>query len=590
MATQKAVPALVLSRTRDAGLSRYVPALEWLRHYRRQDLTGDLTAGVIAAIMVVPQGMAYAQLAGLPPQAGLYASIVPPVLYALLASSRYVAMGPTAISALLVATGLGQLAPPGSAEYWALALALALLVGLIRIAMGLLGVGFLANFLSHSVLVGFTSAAVLIIALSQVEHLLGIPVPRFAALHEAAIYIARHIAESNVVTLVIGSASALVLLYFRTGLRRGLRRWRVPGSLREPISRSAPLVVVALSALLVWGFRLYDEDGVRIVGEIPTGLPPLTVPPFDPGRWRALLPAALTISVVGFVESISSAKSFASKRRQKLDANQELLATGVANLSAAFTGGYPVSGSFARSAVNFAAGANTPLANIVTALLIGLTVIFLTPLLYFVPEAALAAVIIAAVFSLVDLPFLKLVWRYSRADTAALLITFFAVLELGVERGIAVGVVAALALYLWRTSQPHLAVVGRLGSSEHFRNVRRYQVTTYPHVLAVRVDSSLYFANANIFSDLLRSMVADRPEVEHVVLIGSSINFIDASALETLEGLVRELRDAGVTFHLADFKGRVLDRLERVGFAARLGKGRVFISAHEAMQALAEKG
>jgi len=352
------------------------------------------------------------------------------------------------------------------------------------------------------------------------------------------------------------------------------------------VTRAAPLAVVALTTVLVWGLGLDRSAAVRIVGEIPSGLPPLTLPSFDLGRWQALLPSALAISLVGYVESISSAKTLASKRRERLDANQELLATGAANLGAAFTGGYPISGSFSRSAVNFAAGARTGLSNVVTAAAITLTVLFLTPLLYFLPQAALGAIIIAAIFGLVDIAFLRLVWRYSQADTAALLITFLAVLELGVERGILVGIVASLALYLWRTSHPHVAVVGRLGSSEHFRNVKRYPVQTHPHILAIRVDSSLYFANANIFCDLLRASLADRPEIRHVVLIGSSVNFIDASAVEALDSLVQELRDAGVAFHLADFKGRVMDRLDRVGFASRMGEGRIFLSAHEAILAL----
>ena len=579
-------PALALRPPLGEHVRRYVPALDWLRRYRRQDLSGDAMAGLIVAIMLVPQGMAYAQLAGLPPQAGLYASIVPLVLYGLLASSRYVNMGPTAISSLLVATGIGQLAAEGNAEYWDLALVLAFLVGIIRIVMGLLGVGFLVNFLSHSVLAGFTSAAVLIIGASQVEHLLGIDVSRFGTLHEALISILGRAAGTNPITLAIGLTSAALLYYFRGPLPRQLRRWRVPPTIREPVTRAAPLAVVALTTVLVWGLGLDRSAAVRIVGEIPSGLPPLTLPSFDLGRWQALLPSALAISLVGYVESISSAKTLASKRRERLDANQELLATGAANLGAAFTGGYPISGSFSRSAVNFAAGARTGLSNVVTAAAITLTVLFLTPLLYFLPQAALGAIIIAAIFGLVDIAFLRLVWRYSQADTAALLITFLAVLELGVERGILVGIVASLALYLWRTSHPHVAVVGRLGSSEHFRNVKRYPVQTHPHILAIRVDSSLYFANANIFCDLLRASLADRPEIRHVVLIGSSVNFIDASAVEALDSLVQELRDAGVAFHLADFKGRVMDRLDRVGFASRMGEGRIFLSAHEAILAL----
>jgi SulP family sulfate permease len=300
-----------------------------------------------------------------------------------------------------------------------------------------------------------------------------------------------------------------------------------------------------------------------------------------------LLPTALAISFVGYMESVSVAKSLASKRRQKIDANQELVALGAANLGAAFTGGYPVTGGFSRSVVNFSAGANTGLASIITAALIALTVIFLTPLFYYLPRAVLAAIIVVAVFGLIDLATLRHVWRYSKADGLSLVLTFLAVLALGVEIGILVGVAVSLLLYLWRTSKPHMAVVGRVGESEHFRNVLRHQVQTCPHVVAVRVDESLYFANTKYLEDSLLSMVADRPEVRHLLLICSAVNFVDASALETLEGLVHELSDAGVELWLSEVKGPVMDRLQAIGFVDELGANHVFLSTHDAMRALA---
>jgi SulP family sulfate permease len=358
----------------------------------------------------------------------------------------------------------------------------------------------------------------------------------------------------------------------------------------EPITKGAPLVAVLGGSLIVWGLGLHESAGVRIVGAIPTGLPPLTVPSLDWGLWRTLLPSAFAIAAVGVIESMSVAKSLASKRREKIDADQELVAGGVANLGAALTGGYPVTGSFSRSVVNFTSGANTGLASLVTAGLVSLTVLFLTPALYFLPQAVLAGIIMATIFTLVDLAMVRFVWRYNRRDAAALLVTFLAVLEISANAGLVVGMLAALGLYLWRTSRPHVAVVGRVGDSDRFRDVRRAEVRTHPYVLLVRVDAPLYFANTKYIEDWLRRVVADHPGVKHIVLICAGVNFIDASALRTLESVIAELHDAGVTLHLAEVQDLVLEELARVDFPTCLGEGRVFSSAYEALQVLGGEG
>jgi SulP family sulfate permease len=322
------------------------------------------------------------------------------------------------------------------------------------------------------------------------------------------------------------------------------------------------------------------------VGEVPAGLPPITLPVFDVNVWQLLLPTALAISFVGFMESISVAKSLASKRRQKVDADQELVALGAANFGATFSGGYPVTGGFSRSVVNFTAGANTGLASIITAVLVAVTVIFLTPLFYYLPNAVLAAIIMVAVFGLIDVKTFKHVWKYNKADAASMIVTFLAVLAVGVETGILVGVAAALALYVWRTSRPHMAEVGRIASTETYRNVERHEVETWPQTVAIRVDESLYFANTKYLEDVVLQMVADKPELKYLVLIGIAVNDIDASALETLESLNQELRDAGVELHLAGFKGPITDRLKAIGFIDQIGPGRVHLSTHGAMKAL----
>lgn len=587
MATLEAVSSTTIQRRAEkSSLSRFLPFLDWLVHYRRANLVGDLMAGIIVAIMLVPQGMAYALLAGLPPQVGLYASIAPLVIYGLLGTSRTLAVGPVAIVSLLVVSGVSPLAEPGSAGYIQLVLTLALLVGLIQAVMGLVRLGFLVNFLSHPVLSGFTSAAAIVIGFSQLKHLLGVSIPQTEQLYELLLHLAQRLGESNPVTVSIGLGSVGVLLYFKYGLGKQLKRWGVSERLIVPLTRSAPLVVVLLGTGLVWALDLHEQTNVKIVAEVPAGLPGLTLPLLDPQVWQLLLPTALAISFVGYMESISVAKSLASKRRQKIDADQELIALGAANLGATLTGGYPVTGGFSRSVVNFSAGANTGLASLITAALMALTVIFLTPLFYFLPQAVLAAIIIVAVAGLIDLVTFRHVWHYNKADAASLIVTFLTVLALGVEVGIGVGVAVTILLFLWRTSRPHVAVVGRLGQSETYRNILRHPVKTCPHVVAIRVDESLYFANTKFLEDCVLGLMAERPEVKHLVLSGIAINFIDASALETLEALVEELRSAGVEFHLAEIKGPVMDRLKAIGFVDKIGPAHIHLSTHDAMQAL----
>jgi SulP family sulfate permease len=569
-----------------AGVRRFFPMLGWAPSYRREYLVGDVTAGVIVAIMLVPQAMAYAMLAGLPAEVGLYASILPLVLYALMGTSRVLAVGPVAMVSLLVAFGVQEAGAADAATATAYALVLAALVGLLQLGMGLLRVGFITNYLSHPVLSGFTSAAALLIGFSQVKHLLGVSVPRHEHFYENVLAVWQVLGSTNRVTLALAAGSILLLVAFRTVVGPALRAVGMASHLVDPMTKAAPLFVVALSTMAVVGLDLAASAGVRIVGDIPGGLPGLTMPSLDWTIWRALLPTALLISFVGFMESASVARALASKRRQRIDPDQELVALGAANLGAAVTGGYPVTGGFSRSVVNFAAGANTGLASLITAALIAVAVIFLTPLFYYLPNAALAAIIIVAVAGLMDFRGAVDVWRYSGADGFSLAITFIAVLALGIESGILVGAATAAALYLWRTSKPHTAIVGRVGSSEHFRNVNRHEVHTLPGVLAMRVDESLYYANTRYLEDRVLREVAACPDVTDLLLICSAVNFIDGSALETLESLHEELSDAGVALSLAELKGPVMDRLDRIGFIDRLGRGRVYLSTYEAWQAL----
>ena len=568
------------------ALSQYVPILSWLPNYRRDDFVGDLLAGVIVAIMLVPQAMAYALLAGLPPEVGLYASILPLVLYGIFGTSRSLAVGPVAIVSLMVAVGVSPLAEMGTSNYLQVALTLALLVGVIQAVMGLLRVGFLVNFLSHPVLVGFTAGAAILIGFSQLKYLLGIPMPRPEYFYESVWFAVTHLGETKMLTLLIGVLGIGLLLYFKVGLGGQLKRWGVADNLAIPIAKSGPLVVVLLGTLVVWGFGLYESANISIVGDVPGGLPPFTMPSLKLPILQALLPTAITISMVGYMESISVAKSLASKRRQKVDANQELIALGVANLGAAFTGGYPVTGGFSRSVVNFSAGANSGLASVITAVLVALTVIFLTPMFYFLPNAMLAAIIMVAVANLIDIKSIKHIWRYSKVDAIGLIATFLAVLAVGVETGILVGVGVTVALFIWRSSKPHVAIVGRLANSEIYRNVLRHPVQTWPNVVIMRMDENLYFANTKYLEDTVLNLVAENVQLEYFVLVGTAVNVIDASALETLESLIHQLKDAGVAFHMAAMKGPVMDKLLDIGFVDYIGADHIHLTTHDAIKAI----
>jgi sulfate permease, SulP family len=569
-------------------LKRLIPALDWLAHYESKHLPGDALAGVIVATLLIPQAMAYASLAGLPPQVGVYASLLPLAVYALLGSSRFLSVGPSALLSLLILTQVGVLAEPGSPRYLAFAMATALIAGVMQIAMGAARLGVLMNFLSHPVLSGFTSAAACHIALSQVKHLLGVPLPRPDHLHELLVELARAVPQTRWPTLAIGIASVLLLLAFQYLLPWVLARWKTfPAAVAQSLSKSGPIVVVIVGTALVAALQLGELQGVSIIGEIPSGLPRFALPTLAASEFLPLIPLAFTVSFIGYIENISIAKSLAAKRRQRVDANQEFIALGAANLAAGVTGGYPVDGSFARSMVNYTAGANTGLASLITMVLVGVAALFLMPLFHHLPHAVLAAIIIIAVIGLIDVRMPLRLWRYNKTEAAALVLTFIAVLAVGVTKGILIGVAATIILYLWRTSRPHMAVIGRIANTEHFRNVRRHEVQTLPHVLLLRIDESLYFANAKRVEDFVLCAVADAPQLRHLVLICSAVNFIDASALETLLELQTRLNDAGIQLHLAEVKGPVMDRLAHTEFLDRIGHDHVFLSTQAAYEKLA---
>ena len=564
-------------------LTRYLPILTWGRAYNSSALSSDLVAALIVTIMLIPQSLAYALLAGLPPEAGLYASIAPIMLYAVFGTSRALAVGPVAVVSLMTAAALSNIVEQGTMGYAVAALSLAALSGVILLAMGLFKLGFVANFLSHPVIAGFITASGIIIAASQLKHILGIDASGHNLL-ELIVSLFEHVSETNWITAIIGVLATGFLFWVRKGLKPLLQKIGISSGLTGFLTKAGPVAVVVVTTLAVWGLGLADK-GVKIVGDVPQSLPPLTLPSFSPDLLGQLLLPAFLISIIGFVESISVAQTLAAKKRQRIDPDQELIGLGAANIGASLTGGFPVTGGFSRSVVNFDAGAETPAAGAFTAIGLTIAALALTPLIFFLPKATLAATIIVAVLSLVDFSILKRSWSYSKADFFAVLTTILLTLAMGVETGVSAGVGLSILLHLYKSSKPHIAEVGQVPGTEHYRNILRHDVLTDPYIVSLRIDESLFFANARYLEDKIHNRVAADKNIRHVILQCSAINAIDLSALESLEAINSRLHEMDVQLHLSEVKGPVMDRLKRAHFLSDL-TGRVFLSQYEAAKTL----
>ncbi|MHA6324240.1 SulP family inorganic anion transporter [Roseivivax sp. CAU 1753] len=566
-------------------LRQYLPILDWGRRYNRAALTNDAVAAVIVTIMLIPQSLAYALLAGLPPEAGIYASIVPIMLYAVFGTSNALAVGPVAVVSLLTASAVGQVAEQGTAGYAVAALTLAFLSGGFLLILGVFRLGFIANFLSHPVIAGFITASGILIATSQIKHILGVDASGHT-LPEMLGSLVTHLGQTSVATLIIGVAATGFLFWVRKGLKPRLLALGLKPMMADILTKAGPVAAVVATTLATWALGL-GERGVAIVGSVPQSLPPLTLPGLSPDLIGQLLVPAVLISVIGFVESISVAQTLAAKKRQRIDPDQELIGLGAANIGAAFTGGYPVTGGFARSVVNFDAGAETPAAGAFTAIGLAIAAVALTPLVFFLPKATLAATIIVAVLSLVDLSILKKTWAYSRQDFAAVAATILLTLTLGVEIGVASGVILSLFLHLYKTTKPHVAEVGLVPGTQHFRNILRHRVATCPSLVTLRVDENLYFVNARFLENMVMTRVVEDAHLKNVVLMFSAVNAVDYSALETLEEINTRLTELGIGLHLSEVKGPVMDRLKGTHFLEHLN-GEVFLSQFDAHQALAK--
>ncbi|WP_217525720.1 SulP family inorganic anion transporter [Vibrio metschnikovii] len=557
---------------------QYLPIMTWLPEYTRQAASKDGVAALIVTLMLVPQSLAYAIVAGLPPVYGLYASILPLVAYTLLGTSKTLAVGPVAVISLMTAEAIAPLHDVGTHAYVTAAATLAFLSGLMLLIMAVFRLGFLTTFLSHSVLSGFMTASGVVIIWGQLPKLLG--------LSAASDSLAEVLAAVHYPTLWLGLASLVLLLLGRRYFASVLQSLGCSASWAGHITKLLPVIVMVVSILLVYSFP-NSTQGVSVVGVIPSGLPSFVMPVFETNLVVQLLPAALLISVVGFVESASVGQTLAAKRRQRIEPNQELIALGGANIASAIQGGFPVTGGLSRSVVNYDAGAETPLAGMLTAIGIGITVLYFTPLFSYLPHAVLAAIIIVAVSALIDFKAIFTTWRAAKSDGVVMLSTIAGVLFINIEWGIIIGVLLSLVIFLWRTSQPHIAVVGLIEGSEHFRNVQRFQVKQSKTVLTLRIDESLYFANARYLEDKIPEYLASYPETQHLVLMLSGVNRIDSSALESLHLIAERVAQSGITMHLSEVKGPVMDEIQRSTFLEHF-TGQIFISQFQAFSHLTQ--
>jgi SulP family sulfate permease len=569
-------------------IQRLIPFSRWLKGYRSEDFVNDSVAGIVVLFITVPQSIAYAFLAGLPAEMGLYAAIFALIAYAGFGSSRSLAVGPTAIIAMMTLEATSRFAIQGSPQFVVVSMKLAFLTGVILLLLRLINFGAVISFLSHAVVTGFITAAAILIITNQIPAILGLSPAESTEVWAVIPHIVLGITSSNLVVASVGISSIAFLWLCKTQAESVLRRL-FPGlseTWLSAIVKSAPMYAVVLSIGGVASFSLDVTKSVPVVGVIPSALPAMSFVMMSLQDVELLAPSALLIAMVVFMESTSIGTAMASKRREKIQPNQELIGLGVANVAASIGGGFPVAGSFARTAINNSSGAVTPIASLVTAVLLIFSLIAFAGLFYYLPKAVLAAVIIMSAIHLIDIKDIQRTFVFNRTDAVTFTFTFFAVLGLGVESGILVGIAISFVLLIRKSSKPHIAIVGRLPGTEHFRNVERHSVETYPHVLAVRIDESLYFVNVRYIETFLLNKIADSEQLEHILLICTATNFIDASGLEMLETLSDNLHAIGVTLHLAEVKGPVMDSLKDTAFLQNM-TGELFLSADLGMKTLA---
>lgn len=555
----------------DSILKQFIPILDWLPRYKRSYLKGDVQSGLTVAIMLVPQGMAYGLLAGLPPIYGLYASLFSLVLYAVFGTSRELSVGPAAIVSMLVAAGIFSLGEDlSTTEMVSIAVSIALLAGIMQFLLGVFRLGVLVNFLSHPVIAGFASAAAFIIAFSQLKHLLGIPLQRSNNIFVLAGDAIEHIGQLHWITLGISVVSIIII--------QGLKR----------ISKAIPtaLIVVLFGTLAVIGFNL-DQQGVAVIGKVPEGLPPFAWPDLSADRILSIWPIAVTICIISFIESVAIAKTMGRQQSSpRIDPNQELIALGITKIGGAFFQAFPTSGSFSRSAIHVESGAKTGISSLISALIIVLTLLFFTEWFYYLPKAVLAAIIISAVINLVDYKEARHLWSADRRDFWTMLTTFVATLLLGIQNGVLMGVLLSLAIMVYRNSRPHIAVLGQLPNSRRYRSISRFSnARQHEEVLIVRFDAQLYFGNADYFRDEIERLVArEGRALQLFILDASSIHDIDTTGAEALGEVIEILQGRNIRFFISGVVGPARDALSRHGLMQVIGERNQFIQIHDAVE------
>ena len=556
-------------------MKKYIPILDWLPKYKKDWFKDDLAAGLTVGVMLIPQGMAYAMLAGLPPIFGLYAATIPLVIYAIFGTSRQLAVGPVAMDSILVMAGVSAFAQAGSENFIAIAIFLAFIEGVILVALGAARLGFLVNFLSQPVISGFTSAAALVIGFSQLKYLLGVDIPSSKYLHEIAIGAFNQLDQWSLVTILVGLGGIAVI----KGVKK---KWpKLPGA----------LIAVILGIVLEFAFGL-SNHGLAILKDVPSGLPEFKVPTFQPELVGDLMPLALTLALVAFMEAVSVAKAIQAKHKDyEVEPNQELIAIGLSNIFGSFFQSFSVTGGFSRTAVNDQAGAKTGMASIISAVLVALTLLFLTPLFYYLPKAILASVIMVAVFGLIDLNEPKKLWKIERKDFFMLISTFVATLTLGIANGIGVGVLLSIVMMVYRSTYPHVAILGRLKGTSYYRNLNRFSDSEeVPELMIFRFDAQLFFANAGHFRDSIWKELAIGPKRNAVLIDAQPINGIDSSALMVLEELNESLKSKHITLQFAGLKGPVRDKLHVSGLMDKIGEENFFMNVHEAVTCFEKQG
>jgi SulP family sulfate permease len=545
------------------------PFLNWLSKYKKSWLKGDISAGLTVGIMLIPQGIAYAMIAGLPPIYGLYTAMVPQFVYAFFGTSRQLAVGPVAMDSLIVASGVGVIATVGSEHFIELAILLAMLMGLIQIAFGLFRLGFLVNFLSKPVISGFTSAAALIIGLNQLKHLLGVNMQRNNQLQYLVVDAFNHFKEINIFTLIIGVTSILILAIMKRYFKK------IP----------AALIVVILGILFVKIFHL-DAYGVKIVGAIPKGLPHFKIQSFNFETIKALSPIALTLALIAFMEAISVAKAIEAKHMNyKVKANKELIALGLGNLVGSFFQSYPSTGGFSRTAVNDQAGAKTPLSAIIAAIIVGLTLLFLTPLFYYLPKAVLAAIIMVAVFGLLDFKVPRQLLKYTKRDLIILNVTLLVTATVGIKEGIITGVILSLVMLIYKSTKPHVAILGNVPNTYLYRNIKRFdQLVVFKDVLIIRFDAQLHFANTTYFKDTIYKEARKKGKALKIIIIdGESLNNLDSSGVYALEEILKYFKEKNIELYFTGLKGPVRDTIYKSNIIKDIGQEHCFMSIQEAI-------